>query len=158
MEAGHRCAITTCRATTTEIAHIRPWADEKDHEFENLIALCPNCHTRFDQKKEIDRKSVEMYKQNLGLLNQRYGEFERRTFEVLAQTGERIFVVGAGGDILLKNAILDGLVEDKNVQGINLDVQSSGGWSKTFPMSFTYWVTDRGVEFIKRFAEGRDIK
>ena len=45
VEAGHRCAIPTCRATTTEIAHIVPWAETQDHSFENLIALCPNCHT-----------------------------------------------------------------------------------------------------------------
>jgi hypothetical protein len=62
VEAGHRCAIPTCRATTTEIAHIEPWSDTRDDSFENLIALCPNCHTRYDQKKEIDRKAMKMYK------------------------------------------------------------------------------------------------
>ena len=65
VEAGHRCAIPTCRATTTEIAHIEPWAKSHDNTFGNLIALCPNCHMRFDQKKEIDAKSVRIYKQNL---------------------------------------------------------------------------------------------
>ncbi|WP_025041164.1 HNH endonuclease [Nitrosospira briensis] len=49
-----RCAISTCRAATMEIAHILPWAESQDNSFENLIALCPNCNTRFDQKK-IDR-------------------------------------------------------------------------------------------------------
>jgi hypothetical protein len=39
VEAGHRCAIPTCRATTTEIAHIVPWAESQDSSFENLIAL-----------------------------------------------------------------------------------------------------------------------
>ena len=67
VESGHRCAIPTCRATTTEIAHIVPWAESQDNSFENLIALCPNCHTRFDQKKEIDRPAIKMYKHNLGL-------------------------------------------------------------------------------------------
>ncbi|WP_132301905.1 HNH endonuclease signature motif containing protein [Kribbella sp. VKM Ac-2568] len=41
VEAGHRCAIPTCRATPTEICHIEPWAKAKAHRFENLIALCP---------------------------------------------------------------------------------------------------------------------
>jgi 5-methylcytosine-specific restriction endonuclease McrA len=71
VEAGHRCAIPTCRATTTEIAHIIPWSETQDNSFENLIALCPNCHTRYDVTKEIDRKAMVMYKQNLGLLNSR---------------------------------------------------------------------------------------
>ncbi|TLY49816.1 MAG: HNH endonuclease [Gammaproteobacteria bacterium] len=156
-EAGHRCAIPTCRATTTEIAHIAPWADTHDDSFENLIALCPNCHTRFDQKKEIDRLAVRMYKHNLGILNNRYGEFERRLFEVLAKSNERVFVLGAAGDLLVANAIKDGFFEDKHVEGMGFLVSGDNGFSKNFPMTFTYWVTDAGVEFIRRFASGADI-
>ena len=55
-EAGYRCAVPTCKMPTTEIAHIEPWAKVNEHCFENLIALCPTCHTRFD-KGEIDKKS-----------------------------------------------------------------------------------------------------
>lgn len=157
VEAGHRCAIPTCRATTTEIAHIVPWSETHDNSFENLIALCPNCHTRFDQKKEIDRKAIQMYKHNLGILNNRYGEFERRLFEVLAKTGERVFVLGAAGDLLVANAVKDGFFEDKHVQGMDFEIKGNNGFSKSFPMTFTFWVTDAGAEFIKRFASGDDI-
>jgi hypothetical protein len=157
VEAGHRCAIPTCHHTTTELAHIIPWAQTKEHTFDNLIALCPNCHTRFDTKGEIDRKAMKIYKQNLGFLNNRYGELERRVFEVLAQSNERVFVVGAGSDILLNNAVKDGLFEDKNVYGLSLDLQSDDGFKKSFPLSFTYWLTDAGVEFIKRYAIGDDL-
>jgi hypothetical protein len=157
VEAGHRCAIPTCRATTTEIAHIVPWAKTQDDSFENLIALCPTCHTRFDQKKEIDGLAIKMYKQNLGILNNRYGEFERRLFEILAKSGERVFVLGAAGDILVANAVKDSFFEDKHVEGMGFTVNGSNGFSKNFPMTFTYWVTDAGVEFIKRYAAGLDI-
>jgi hypothetical protein len=157
VEAGHRCAIPTCRATTTEIAHIVPWAESRDHAFENLIALCPNCHTRFDQKREIDRQSIRMYKHNLGLLNNRYGEVERRLFSWLAASGERVFVLGAAGDLMVANAVRDGLFEDKQVPGMNLDLTGSNGFRKSFPMSFTFWVTDRGVDFIRRLRAGEDI-
>ena len=157
VEAGHRCAIPTCRATTTEIAHIAPWAETQDNSFDNLIALCPTCHTRYDQKKEIDRLAMKMYKHNLGILNNRYGEFERRLFEVLAKTGERVFVLGAAGDLLVANAVKDGFFEDKHVEGMGFEVKGSNGFSKNFPMTFTYWVTDAGVEFIKRYAAGQDI-
>ncbi|MFN6480636.1 HNH endonuclease signature motif containing protein [Nostoc sp. DedQUE07] len=157
VEAGHRCAIPTCRATTTEIAHIDPWAKSNDNSFENLIALCPNCHTRFDQKKEIDQQSIRMYKQNLSILNNRYGEFERRLFEILAKSGERVFVVGVGGDILVANAVKDGFFEDKHVEGMWLEIVGDNGYQKKFPMSFTFWVTDAGVEFIRRYASGVDI-
>lgn len=36
-------------------------------------------------------------------------------------------------------------------------VQGSNSFSKNFPMTFTYWVTDAGVEFVRRFACGIDI-
>jgi len=36
-------------------------------------------------------------------------------------------------------------------------VKGENGFEKNFPMTFTYWITDLGVEFIKRFASGKDI-
>ena len=69
IEAGHRCAIPTCRSTPVEIAHIVPWATVRKHEFKNLIALCPTCHTRFDDPHgPIDRKAMKQYKANLNHL------------------------------------------------------------------------------------------
>lgn len=99
-----------------------------------------------------------MYKHNLGILNNRYGEFERRLFGVLAKSGERIFVVGPGGDLLVANAIKDGFFEDKQIKGMNWTVTSNdGSYKKDFPMTFTYWVTDAGIEFLRRYASGQDI-
>ncbi|MBW8794695.1 MAG: HNH endonuclease [Streptomyces sp.] len=73
VEAGHRCAIPTCRATPVEIAHIEPWRKVRRHEFENLIALCPTCHTRFDSPHSaIDRKAMRQYKANLSPLSNGY--------------------------------------------------------------------------------------
>lgn len=61
VEAGHRCAIPTCRHPQTQLHHIIPWARLQRHDAHNLIALCPNCHSRAD-RGEIDRKSVQKYK------------------------------------------------------------------------------------------------
>ncbi len=158
VEAGHRCAIPTCRATTTEIAHIVPWAETKDNSFENLIALCPNCHTRYDQKKEIDKLSMRMYKHNLGIINNRYGEFERRIFAELAESGERGFVVGPGGNLLMANAVKDGLFEEKLANDHQWNIAGDHGYKKSFPMSFFYWVTDLGLEFIKKYSSGQKIE
>jgi hypothetical protein len=63
-EAGHRCAIPSCRHPTVDVHHIVPWEDRKSHDFENLIALCPNCHRRADAG-QIDRKSLRWYKSQL---------------------------------------------------------------------------------------------
>jgi hypothetical protein len=36
-------------------------------------------------------------------------------------------------------------------------VKGDNGFEKNFPMTFTYWVTNAGVEFIRRFSTGADI-
>jgi hypothetical protein len=97
-----------------------------------------------------------MYKHNLSISNNRYGEFERRLFEVLAKSGDRLFVLGVAGDLLIANAVKDGFFEDKQVKAMDFIV-TGNGIKKAFPMTFTYWVTDAGVNFIKRFASGKDI-
>ncbi|MFC7246971.1 HNH endonuclease signature motif containing protein [Catellatospora aurea] len=83
VEAGHRCAIPTCRTHPVEIAHIVPWAKVRVHEMVNLIALCPTCHTRYD-RGEIDRKAMQKYKQNLSMINSLYSSLERRVLEHFA--------------------------------------------------------------------------
>lgn len=65
VEAGHRCAIPGCGATEAlEFAHIVPWRRVQVHEFENLIVLCANDHSRYD-KNAIDRKAMLLYKSRL---------------------------------------------------------------------------------------------
>src|SRR5215469_3840261 len=85
MEAGHRCAIPTCRTVPVEMAHIVEWAKVREHRFENLIALCPTCHSRYD-RGDIDRLSMKGYKANLGSITGRYGEIERRILDLLAES------------------------------------------------------------------------
>lgn len=75
VEAGHRCSIPTCRQIICEVHHIVEWSEVKEHKYENLICLCSNCHTLVHDKK-IDRKSLKMYKHNLGLLHDKYTQFE----------------------------------------------------------------------------------
>jgi hypothetical protein len=40
---------------------------------------------------------------------------------------------------------------------MTFDVTASNGFSKSFPMTFTFWVTDAGVAFITRYVGGHDI-
>jgi hypothetical protein len=79
VQAGHRCAIHTCRHPDIEVHHIVPWARCREHLFENLIALCPNCHRRADAG-EIDRKSLQMYKARLNAAFH-FGEAHAYPFE-----------------------------------------------------------------------------
>ncbi len=75
VEAGHRCAIPTCRELEVTIHHIVPWAKCREHEYENLIALCPNCHARAD-RGGIDRESLRLYKANLRFAHDKFSQFE----------------------------------------------------------------------------------
>ena len=75
VEAGHRCAIPTCRYIEVDAHHIIPWETCQKHEYENLIALCPNCHRRAD-KGDIDRKALRMYKANLRFAHDKFSQFE----------------------------------------------------------------------------------
>jgi len=144
VEAGHRCAIPTCRHPTTEIAHIVPESQSHDDSFENLIALCPKC-----QKKEIDAQSIRMYKHNLEILNSRYSDFERRMFDQIAETDRRSFIVEAGLEIPLLHAVNDGLL--KRVELAPVAIQQGE------PTQYKYEVTDEGLDFINRYIHGEDI-
>jgi len=64
LEAGHRCAIPTCKFPDVDVHHIVPWSKCREHQFNNLIALCPNCHRRA-HNGEIDRQSLLIYKSRL---------------------------------------------------------------------------------------------
>jgi HNH endonuclease len=144
VEAGHRCAIPTCRHPTTEIAHIVPESESHDDSFENLIALCPKC-----QKKQIDAQSIRMYKHNLEILNSRYSDFERRVFDQIAETDRRSFIVEAGLEIPLLHAVNDGFL--RRVELAPVAIQGAE------PTQYKYEVTDEGLEFINRYIRGEDI-
>jgi hypothetical protein len=144
VEAGHRCAIPTCRNR-----HIVPESQSHDDSFENLIALCPNRHTRYDQKEEIDRQSFRMYKRNLGILNSRYSDFERRVCDQIAETDRRSFMVEAGLEVLLLHAVKDGLL--KRVEPPPVAIHRGE------PTHHKYEVTDAGLNFVSRYIQAEDI-
>ncbi len=73
--SGHRCAIPTCRHIDVDIPHIEPWENCRTHEYQNLIALCPNCHRRANQG-QIDKKALRVYKANLRFIHDRFSQFE----------------------------------------------------------------------------------
>ena len=140
IEAGHRCAIPTCRFPTTEIAHIEPYAKVQKHEEYNLIALCPNCHTRFD-KGEIDKKSIMIYKSKLIFLSDRYSKYELNVMEYLRKENKVIIY----GHLSIKNLIDNNLVI--NAHTICKFTYNDGTEEL---QEFVVVLTDTGREFIKK--------
>jgi hypothetical protein len=146
MEAGYACAIPACRQATTEIAHIVPWAQVREHTFDNLIVLCPNDHTRYDQGA-IDRKAMLQYKANLAVLNGRYSDLERRVLQVMADAnaapGHGVPLPG-GMDILMMHLVQDGIVEQRHPGGLIISISG-------VPARVAYVLTDKGRAFIDRW-------
>ncbi len=151
VEAGHRCAIPTCRGTSAlEVAHIQPWSETRDHEFSNLIVLCAVCHTRYDAK-EIDRKAMRQYKANLGLLNSRYGDFERRVLHLFAVSPTvSATMIPTGHEIHLMYLLEDGhLTKTHRLQWTNDDLTAG-----RLPME-EYALSETGRALVERLTLGQ---
>ena len=65
-----------------DVHHIVPWEKCREHAYENLIALCPNCHQRAD-RGDIDRKSLHVYKANLRFAHDKFSQLEIDTLFAL---------------------------------------------------------------------------
>ncbi|MBD1844133.1 HNH endonuclease [Cyanobacteria bacterium FACHB-63] len=145
--------MPTCRQTPVELAHIIPWAKCQKHEFENLIALCPTCPTRFD-RGDIDKKSIEMYKQSLSVLNSRYGDYEQRILQHFIDNPEAECInlpFGQNTEILLMYLLRDGLLVD---QPDRRPVTMSSR-EREF---MWYALTDKGKFFIYQWKSAKKIE
>ena len=143
VEAGHRCAIPSCRFPTIEIAHIEPYEKVKEHKYENLIALCPNCHTRAD-KGEIDKKSLKIYKRILQRLTDKYDRFELNVLSEL-QHGRNVIMAG-NMLLLMKNLLDENLV---NVTGGGVIIEG-------IPSNVRISLTQKGNQFIEEWISAKE--
>jgi len=148
-EAGHACAIPTCQFPAVEFAHIEPFSKVKKHEVSNIVCLCPNHHHLFDQKKQIDKKSMIMYKMNLQFLNKRYTKYEMRILNLLADKE----AVLASGEIEVQGLLNDGLIYNAKTletQSISIKDNATNNviFDDIFVQSFAARLTNKGREFI----------
>jgi hypothetical protein len=152
VEASHRCALPRCLQPNPEIAHIDPWTKVLEHRFENLIALCPNDHSRYD-RGEIDRQSMLQYKANLSVLSHRYGELERRVLHKFegAPAGAVIQLPG-GLDLLVDFLLRDRLVE--KLPSISLIAY---GDLPPVEQNLALRLTDAGARFVARWLAGETL-
>lgn len=68
-ESMGRCMNPACQTELfvydgdiIERAHLVPYCDTADNSFENLVALCPNCHTNFDKNHAFSVAEVKRWK------------------------------------------------------------------------------------------------
>lgn len=140
-----------------EVAHIEPFKKVREHRFENLIALCPNCHTRYDNG-QIDRKSMLQYKTNLTVLNSRYNELERRLLEMFAANPDNE-AIGINSNMTFEFMYLlrDEIIENAGVyHGTALFIESS----QTFLSgvgTHKYKLTTKGRKFLEHWINARGL-
>lgn len=152
MEAGYRCAIPACKQIPADIAHIIPYRKTKIHTFDNLIALCANCHRRYDNR-EIDRKAMIQYKKNLSIINNRYSDFEQRIMQYFIDhpNEEEVRLSLSGNmDIQIMNLIRDGYLElvKELVQGFAVGIDPDK----------VYRLTIKGRDFIQNWTNATDVE
>lgn len=70
IESMGRCMNPDCKeellmkkGDIIEKAHIIPYYETQDNSFDNLIILCPNCHTNFDKNKAFNIETIRKWKQ-----------------------------------------------------------------------------------------------
>lgn len=68
-ESMGRCMNPNCQqelfgsnGDIIEKAHIIPYCETADNSFENLVILCPNCHTDFDKNASFSPEEVKSWK------------------------------------------------------------------------------------------------
>ncbi|MBT5533998.1 HNH endonuclease [Candidatus Poribacteria bacterium] len=153
VEAGHRCAIPTCRSYPVDVHHIQAQEDGGEDSFENLIALCTACHARVHRTKEIDPRAARQYKANLAVTNGRYSELERRVLE--------FFVLNAGEtEVVLSGAlvpVLFFLLREEIVQAIRGPVGGAQITMQGVDNLVTFRLTEKGVGVIGALREGQPI-
>lgn len=99
-ESMGRCMNPDCQAelfrkkgNVIEKAHITPYCKTADNDYENLVILCPTCHTDFDKNDAFDPEQVKQWKlirraEIEKIFGKKYATFEelqRQIFPILCE-------------------------------------------------------------------------
>jgi hypothetical protein len=158
-----RCAVPTCRAVAPlHIEHIVDYAIVKEHKFENMIVLCANCHgLKGNKPRQLDRKALLQFKVNLGLLNHRYGDLERRLLENFAQNSDpNIRILPGSMDLLVRNLVRDGYLRREEIEGGFRRIYGKDeheGIVIEIPDVVGYSLTGAGREFVNNWTSAQPL-
>lgn len=93
-ESMGRCMNPKCRKVLfsysgdiIEKAHIDPYCKTADDSFENLVVLCPNCHTEFDKNSTFSPEEVKSWKK---IRQEEVDKFFSEKFETFDELKEKI--------------------------------------------------------------------
>lgn len=91
-ESMGRCMNPKCKAELfcgdgdiIEKAHIDSYCETEDNSFENLVILCPNCHTNFDKNHAFSEEEVREWKKIRQQELDKFFSVKLETFEQLCE-------------------------------------------------------------------------
>jgi hypothetical protein len=102
-ESGYKCANPACRTILTlDIHHLDYVSDDGSDSPENLLALCPNCHS-LHHRGHLPRESLRAWKMLLISLNE---GFPRQTMDLLLGLAKADTLIVSGEGVLQCAALL----------------------------------------------------
>ena len=158
LEAGYKCANPTCRhILTLELHHIVWVKDGGQNEPENLLALCPNCHS-LHTYGHIPAQAIQTWKSLLLALNTaNYGTAD--LLLVLAADEARLndapdpakaalpFRFSGDGLPALAGLLTSGIIE------ISRRFSGANAWGSSMP-SFEVRLTEKGKNLVAAWQAG----
>ncbi|MCG5079097.1 HNH endonuclease [Paraburkholderia tagetis] len=109
-EAGYICANPGCRTILFELHHITYVAEGGKDTADNLIALCPNCHSRV-HSKQIHRESVRAWKIMTVAINRAWTKETATSLLFLNSAPGNDLVLTGDGVVRFADLIVSGLAE-----------------------------------------------
>ena len=93
-ESMGRCMNPNCQkelfrhnGDISEKAHIIPYCNTADNSFENLVLLCPNCHTEFDKNHAFTPEEVLEWKR---IRNEEVKKFFCKKYDTFAELQKKV--------------------------------------------------------------------
>lgn len=83
MNPNCRCNLFAGTGDIIEKAHIDPYCKTADNSFDNLVLLCPNCHTNFDKNNAFTPQEILSWKKTRQEELKNFFEKKFTTFEEL---------------------------------------------------------------------------
>jgi HNH endonuclease len=169
------CSIEYCQDDDMffrfdEKAHISPHSETQDDSFENLITLCPNCHTKYDKMSD-SKESLRRLRALKGRWLNVSGRFTKLEIDCLLDLFEALINIGSNKKwIYFDNEITkpDGsyvktpriIVQRincylyKNIEQVGFVIDKKlpdGDIIGTVAEYGEYLITNSGIEFCKKF-------
>lgn len=140
-ESGYKCANPACRTILTlDVHHLDPVSDDGSNSPENLIALCPNCHS-LHHKGHIPKTSLRAWKMILLSLNE---GFDRKSIDILLALAKLNMIYLSG----------DGVIECASLIASNLISSHGQVNNKLQNVTYILRLTKKGNLFISEWKQG----